>query len=149
MMRFFESCDSVQWQNGHNQKREKRCFFLTRSHCSMVLYLKSVFYIGSRETGMWAGQRWGKELPAEHSLSQLLFCVSFADERDRVQKKTFTKWVNKHLMKVGFFHVSLAFLILCVCAHAHVFCMCMGSYTCLSHGIDVRNDSRFIFHFIH
>ena len=23
------------------------------------------------------------------------------DERDRVQKKTFTKWVNKHLMKVG------------------------------------------------
>nr|XP_035974894.1 alpha-actinin-3-like isoform X3 [Halichoerus grypus] len=23
-----------------------------------------------------------------------------ADERDRVQKKTFTKWVNKHLMKV-------------------------------------------------
>ncbi|KAG8506847.1 Microtubule-actin cross-linking factor 1, isoforms 1/2/3/5 [Galemys pyrenaicus] len=24
----------------------------------------------------------------------------FADERDRVQKKTFTKWVNKHLMKV-------------------------------------------------
>ncbi|OXB56439.1 UNVERIFIED_CONTAM: hypothetical protein H355_000538 [Colinus virginianus] len=25
---------------------------------------------------------------------------SGADERDRVQKKTFTKWVNKHLMKV-------------------------------------------------
>ncbi|OBS81655.1 hypothetical protein A6R68_20116 [Neotoma lepida] len=25
---------------------------------------------------------------------------SFVDERDRVQKKTFTKWVNKHLMKV-------------------------------------------------
>ena len=24
-----------------------------------------------------------------------------ADERDRVQKKTFTKWVNKHLMKVS------------------------------------------------
>ena len=23
------------------------------------------------------------------------------DERDRVQKKTFTKWANKHLMKVG------------------------------------------------
>lgn len=22
------------------------------------------------------------------------------DERDRVQKKTFTKWVNKHLIKV-------------------------------------------------
>uniref|UniRef100_A0A8B9QMJ9 Calponin-homology (CH) domain-containing protein n=1 Tax=Apteryx owenii TaxID=8824 RepID=A0A8B9QMJ9_APTOW len=25
---------------------------------------------------------------------------SLADERDRVQKKTFTKWVNKHLIKV-------------------------------------------------
>ena len=23
------------------------------------------------------------------------------DERDAVQKKTFTKWVNKHLVKVG------------------------------------------------
>lgn len=33
-------------------------------------------------------------------LSQCL-CASFTDERDRVQKKTFTKWVNKHLMKVG------------------------------------------------
>lgn len=28
-------------------------------------------------------------------------CVLPADERDRVQKKTFTKWVNKHLIKVG------------------------------------------------
>lgn len=24
----------------------------------------------------------------------------FTDERDRVQKKTFTKWINQHLMKV-------------------------------------------------
>uniref|UniRef100_A0A8C6ZI75 Calponin-homology (CH) domain-containing protein n=1 Tax=Nothoprocta perdicaria TaxID=30464 RepID=A0A8C6ZI75_NOTPE len=27
-------------------------------------------------------------------------CALLTDERDRVQKKTFTKWVNKHLMKV-------------------------------------------------
>lgn len=31
----------------------------------------------------------------------------YKDERDRVQKKTFTKWVNKHLMKVGFVYVFL------------------------------------------
>lgn len=27
--------------------------------------------------------------------------LSLPDERDRVQKKTFTKWVNKHLIKVS------------------------------------------------
>ncbi|XP_038164299.1 microtubule-actin cross-linking factor 1-like [Cyprinodon tularosa] len=32
--------------------------------------------------------------PAERAV------VRVADERDRVQKKTFTKWVNKHLIKV-------------------------------------------------
>ncbi|XP_071230526.1 microtubule-actin cross-linking factor 1-like [Salvelinus alpinus] len=31
--------------------------------------------------------------PAERAVFRI------ADERDRVQKKTFTKWVNKHLMK--------------------------------------------------
>lgn len=31
-------------------------------------------------------------------LNSFFWC--FTDERDRVQKKTFTKWVNKHLIKV-------------------------------------------------
>lgn len=30
----------------------------------------------------------------------LVFISFSSDERDRVQKKTFTKWVNKHLIKV-------------------------------------------------
>ena len=29
-----------------------------------------------------------------------LFKYFFSDERDAIQKKTFTKWVNKHLKKV-------------------------------------------------
>uniref|UniRef100_A0A8C3PQY3 Microtubule actin crosslinking factor 1 n=1 Tax=Calidris pygmaea TaxID=425635 RepID=A0A8C3PQY3_9CHAR len=37
----------------------------------------------------------------ERRLSACLVCrMCCIDERDRVQKKTFTKWVNKHLMKV-------------------------------------------------
>ena len=28
------------------------------------------------------------------------FTCFFSDERDAIQKKTFTKWVNKHLKKV-------------------------------------------------
>jgi hypothetical protein len=34
--------------------------------------------------------------PKIHANSKL-----FSDERDRIQKKTFTKWVNKHLTKEG------------------------------------------------
>lgn len=30
-----------------------------------------------------------------------VFPFLFADERDKVQKKTFTKWINQHLMKVS------------------------------------------------
>ncbi|XP_010721833.1 microtubule-actin cross-linking factor 1-like [Meleagris gallopavo] len=37
----------------------------------------------------------------ERWLSARVLCrMCCMDERDRVQKKTFTKWVNKHLMKV-------------------------------------------------
>ncbi|CAL8372595.1 unnamed protein product [Boreogadus saida] len=44
---------------------------------------------------MWPDYRNECELNAH--LYSLMCC---ADERDRVQKKTFTKWVNKHLIKV-------------------------------------------------
>lgn len=30
------------------------------------------------------------------------FFMNFTDERDAIQKKTFTKWVNKHLSKVNY-----------------------------------------------
>ena len=36
-----------------------------------------------------------------HALHILKFCPLISDERDAVQKKTFTKWVNKHLLKVN------------------------------------------------
>uniref|UniRef100_A0A3P9NKF4 Calponin-homology (CH) domain-containing protein n=1 Tax=Poecilia reticulata TaxID=8081 RepID=A0A3P9NKF4_POERE len=44
---------------------------------------------------MWTDYRSESHLNAH--LYSLMCC---ADERDRVQKKTFTKWVNKHLIKV-------------------------------------------------
>ncbi|XP_041069007.1 microtubule-actin cross-linking factor 1 isoform X4 [Carcharodon carcharias] len=54
----------------------------------------------STMSAMRAGKMWGlysndRELNA--SLVSLMCCM---DERDRVQKKTFTKWINKHLIKV-------------------------------------------------
>jgi hypothetical protein len=33
--------------------------------------------------------------------TQLLFSLLFTDERDAIQKKTFTKWINNHLRKAG------------------------------------------------
>ncbi|KAJ6663447.1 hypothetical protein lerEdw1_009526 [Lerista edwardsae] len=46
-------------------------------------------------SAMWQLYREERKLNA-HLVCQMC-CI---DERDRVQKKTFTKWVNKHLMKV-------------------------------------------------
>ena len=34
-------------------------------------------------------------------LINISFSFLFSDERDAIQKKTFTKWVNKHLKKVS------------------------------------------------
>ena len=53
--------------------------------------------------------------------------LSLPDERDRVQKKTFTKWVNKHLIKVGGMHTHgcehvcrSACVCVCVCVRVCV-----------------------------
>ncbi|XP_078093960.1 microtubule-actin cross-linking factor 1 isoform X3 [Mustelus asterias] len=48
-----------------------------------------------RADKMWGLYSNDRELNA--SLVSLMCCM---DERDRVQKKTFTKWINKHLIKV-------------------------------------------------
>ncbi|XP_054446557.1 plectin isoform X12 [Pteronotus mesoamericanus] len=47
----------------------------------------------SRRSGGSSGGNGGVLDPAERAV------IRIADERDRVQKKTFTKWVNKHLIK--------------------------------------------------
>lgn len=39
--------------------------------------------------------------PSFHHLKRNSFWFHVSDERDAIQKKTFTKWVNKHLRKVG------------------------------------------------
>lgn len=52
----------------------------------------------------WASvSSWWSLLGVSLSFSQApgKLTLSLPDERDRVQKKTFTKWVNKHLIKVG------------------------------------------------
>ncbi|XP_053415530.1 plectin isoform X26 [Nycticebus coucang] len=47
----------------------------------------------SRRSGGGSGSNGSVLDPAERAV------IRIADERDRVQKKTFTKWVNKHLIK--------------------------------------------------
>ncbi|CAN8025666.1 unnamed protein product, partial [Ixodes persulcatus] len=48
------------------------------------------------------------------------FLFVFADERDAIQKKTFTKWVNKHLIKHWTFLETYACLHVCSpCSACH------------------------------
>lgn len=42
-----------------------------------------------------------KNIPNLFQFAEFRVHVLFLDERDRIQKKTFTKWVNKHLQKSG------------------------------------------------
>lgn len=52
----------------------------------------------------WRSWVWARQWQANLLLGRAESVPSpcfLTDERDRVQKKTFTKWVNKHLMKVG------------------------------------------------
>ena len=42
-----------------------------------------------------------------HFLLLLQLILSSPDERDAIQKKTFTKWVNKHLKKVRYCNIEL------------------------------------------
>ena len=41
-------------------------------------------------------------LLTQTALNSFVLNSVFSDERDAIQKKTFTKWVNKHLKKVSF-----------------------------------------------
>lgn len=120
---------------------------LTRSHRPMVLYLKLVFCVGSRESGMWARQRRGSELPAEHSVSPLLcFLCRWAGS----SSKENVHQVGQQALDEGRILSCFPSFSYSVCVRTRMFfCMCVGSRTYGSHGIDVWNHSRFIFHFVH
>lgn len=120
---------------------------LTRSHRPMVLYLKLVFCVGSRESGMWARQRRGSELPAEHSVSPLLcFLCRWAGS----SSKENVHQVGQQALDEGRIFSCFPSFSYSVCVRTRMFfCMCVGSRTYGSHGIDVRNHSRFIFYFVH
>lgn len=65
---------------------------------------------GSKGTVFGVFWDMGMELKLEAYKSITLNCLNFnliPDERDNVQKKTFTKWVNKHLSKVRFSWIFL------------------------------------------
>lgn len=82
--------------------------------CLGVLERRVLSYIWILDSGAVWFSSWNSQPALSHSAApwkerkslpnwQFIFLLSLADERDRVQKKTFTKWVNKHLVKVRTF----------------------------------------------
>lgn len=71
------------------------------SYSNKQIRLKTLYFLSSSNKFMF---------------SFVSFFPSATDERDKIQKKTFTKWVNKHLKKVSrffayFFHLRETILI--------------------------------------
>ncbi|XP_072579852.1 microtubule-actin cross-linking factor 1 isoform X9 [Vulpes vulpes] len=83
--RHSEACAAELWACGSTQGRRKAGLEMPLLDSS---YLPSTIFILTHILGI-AGVLYWKRCARGR-----------ADERDRVQKKTFTKWVNKHLMKV-------------------------------------------------
>lgn len=77
-------------------------------HCSALYFytqcVSSMLYSGDRPIRCYEHVKSYLVFPITNDFV-FLFLFPFhiscsTDERDRVQKKTFTKWVNKHLIKV-------------------------------------------------
>ncbi|XP_078722435.1 plectin isoform X1 [Lampetra fluviatilis] len=71
--------------------------FVVVSQTPERLSVASPSSVSSSSSSLYNREWRAADLTGGGSLASLMCCT---DERDRVQKKTFTKWVNKHLMKV-------------------------------------------------
>lgn len=79
--------------------------------CLVMSCASTVRYIGWDEEVLEALLIKNKHSPYKNNRYQHVFVLSFSDERDAIQKKTFTKWVNKHLKKVKIFFICLVWVM--------------------------------------